>query len=192
MKEVLFAGFGGQGVLTAGLILANAAMKKDLMVSWMPSYGPAMRGGTANACVKYGEVPGERIGTPALAEADIALIMNEPSLAFLDRCKEGAYLFINSNGVPEQPELKEKFHVYRINSDQLALDSSNAKGTSIVMLGAMTRVCGLGDAQYMLSVMDELFSKKGKNAFGAVNEAAFMAGWRAADALCGAGEEREP
>lgn len=66
MKEIIFAGFGGQGVLTGGLIIAYTAAKKGLNMVWLPSYGPTMRGGKANCTVKYGETPDEVIGSPAM------------------------------------------------------------------------------------------------------------------------------
>ena len=96
MKEIIFAGFGGQGVLTGGLIIAYMAAGKELEAVWMPAYGPTMRGGKANCTVKYGEEPGERIGSPVMEEADILIAMNEPSLDYLEFCKPDAKVFVNS------------------------------------------------------------------------------------------------
>ena len=87
MKEIIFAGFGGQGVLTGGLILAYAASNMGLDAVWLPSYGPTMRGGKANCTVKYAERPGEKVGSPSMEEADILIAMNEPSLDYLEFCK---------------------------------------------------------------------------------------------------------
>lgn len=179
MKEVIFAGFGGQGVLTASLILATAVMETGVNVSWMPSYGPAMRGGTANACVKYGDTPEERIGSPLIANADIAVIMNEPSLIFLNQCRPDAAVFLNSNTVPDTVEVPQGMHVYRINSDQIAADHHNARGTSLVMLGAVVEACGLAPVDKVADVMEDMFAKKGKAAFQKQNRDAFMAGVKA-------------
>lgn len=181
MKEVIFAGFGGQGVLTAGLILANAAMKKDVMVSWMPSYGPAMRGGTANACVKFGDGPGDHIGAPTMRRADIAVIMNEPSLSFLKFCKEDAVVFVNSNSVPGDAPIPAGMRVCRLNSDQIAYECANPKGTSIVMLGALIRACGIYDPGFVEAAMDAMFAEKGKSAFQEANDRAFRAGCQAGE-----------
>lgn len=176
MKEVIFAGFGGQGVLTASLILATAVMETGVNVSWMPSYGPAMRGGTANACVKYGDTIEERIGSPLIANADIAVIMNEPSLTFLHQCKPQATVFINSNTIPDTAEAPSEMRVYRINSDQIAADHQNSKGTSLVMLGAVIEACELASVDKVADVMEDMFAKKGKNSFRKQNRDAFMAG----------------
>ena len=76
-KEIIFAGFGGQGILTAGKFLSFAAMDKGFNVSWLPSYGPEMRGGTANCSVIISD---EEVGSPVISEADIIVVMNKPSL----------------------------------------------------------------------------------------------------------------
>ena len=183
MKEVIFAGFGGQGVLTAGLILANAAMNQGVMVSWMPSYGPAMRGGTANACVKYGETAAEPTGAPTMRAADMAMVMNEPSLSFISKCKKDAVILLNSNTISKDTELPEGYRYYWINSDKLAYEANNAKGTSIVMLGAMVRICGIYTVQDVEDAMNKMFAEKGKNKYEAANVAAFRAGVRAAEEL---------
>lgn len=179
MKEVFFAGFGGQGVLTANLVLAYAANEKGVNVSWMPAYGPAKRGGTSNSTVKFGEYEGERIGVPLMRAADAAVIMNEPSLAFLRFCKPGATVFINSNAIPDDVEVSGDYEVYRINSDHLAYEAHNPKGTSIVMLGALTKACGYYDKDYMIEKMLKMFAEKGKSKFADKNVAAFEAGYNA-------------
>lgn len=179
MKEVIFAGFGGQGVLTAGLILAYAANDKGVNVSWMPSYGPEKRGGTANSTVKFGDYAGERVGVPLMRSADAAIVMNQPSLSFLRFCKDGATILINSNSIAEDTEISEKFNAVRLNSDHLAYESGNSKGTSIVMLGALTKLCGFYDKDYMIEEMLKMFEEKGKSKFSDKNRTAFMAGYNA-------------
>ena len=179
MKEVIFAGFGGQGVLTAGLILAYSAMEKDRNVSWMPSYGPEKRGGTANSVVKFGEFDGERVGTPMMQHADAAIIMNEPSLKFLHYCKPGAAILVNANTIPEDAEVPEGYNIVRLNSDHLAYEVKNSKGTSIVMLGALTKLCPYFTKEHMVESMEKMFAEKGKTKFNALNEAAFDAGFNA-------------
>lgn len=179
MKEVIFAGFGGQGVLTAGLVLAYAAMEKDCNVSWMPAYGPEMRGGTANSCVKFGEEPGERSGTPTMNKADAAVIMNIPSLKFLHFCKPGATILINANTIDKSVEIPEGYQVIYVDSDAIAHDVKNAKGTSIVMLGALTKLCGYFDKEHMIASMNKMFAEKGKSKFEELNVKAFEAGYKA-------------
>lgn len=177
MKEVFFAGFGGQGVLTAGLVLAYAANEKGVNVSWMPAYGPAKRGGTSNSTVKFGEALGERIGVPLMRAADAAVIMNEPSVSFLRYCKPGATVLMNSNAISRDISLPEGFDVHWVNSDHLAYEAKNPKGTSIVMLGALTRLCGFFDKDYMIENMLKMFAEKGKSKFADRNTSAFEAGY---------------
>ena len=179
MKEVFFAGFGGQGVLTAGLVLAYAANEKGVNVSWMPAYGPAKRGGTSNSTVKFGEEPGERIGVPLMRSADAAVIMNEPSVSFMRFCKPGATVLVNANAVSENIAIPEGYNVVRINSDHLAYEAKNPKGTSIVMLGALTKLCGFYDKEFMIAQMLKMFEEKGKGKFAEKNVAAFEAGYNA-------------
>lgn len=179
MKEVIFAGFGGQGVLTAGLILAYSAMEKERNVSWMPSYGPEKRGGTANSVVKFGEFEAERVGTPMMQNADAAIIMNEPSLKFLEYCKPGATILINANTIPENTPIPEGYKVVRVNSDHIAYEVKNTKGTSIVMLGALSKLCEFFTHEHMLSSMEKMFEEKGKSKFNALNVAAFDSGYNA-------------
>ena len=101
MKEIVFAGFGGQGVLTSGLIVSHIAVDKGMNATWIPSYGSAMRGGTANCTVKFGM---ETIYNPAQEEPDILLAMNTPSFnKFFEIIKPGGIAIVNSD---EQIKLK--------------------------------------------------------------------------------------
>ena len=105
-KEIIFAGFGGQGILTAGKFLAYAAMDKGFNVSWLPSYGPEMRGGTANCSVIISD---EEVGSPVISEADIVVVMNKPSLdKFSKSMKDNGTLIIDSDMVKQKSlEIKE-------------------------------------------------------------------------------------
>lgn len=179
MKEVFFAGFGGQGVLTAGLVLAYAANEKGVNVSWMPAYGPAKRGGTSNSTVKFGETLEERIGVPLMRASDAAVIMNEPSLSFLRFCKPGATVLINANAIPDDVPVPEGYNIVRVNSDHLAYEAKNPKGTSIVMLGVLTKLCGFFEKDYMVEMMLKMFAEKGKAKYADKNVAAFEAGYNA-------------
>ena len=97
MKEIVFAGFGGQGVLTAGLLMSQMALFKGYQATWMPQYGSAMRGGTANCTVKFGE---GRIYNPSLDQPDIVLAMNISAFKqFIPLVKSGGTIVINSDMV---------------------------------------------------------------------------------------------
>ena len=101
LQEMIFAGFGGQGVLSMGMLLAYAAMKEGKEVSWMPSYGPEMRGGTANCIVNISDHP---ISSPIVSAYDVAIVFNQPSLKkFEDKVKKGGILIWESTTIKEPP-----------------------------------------------------------------------------------------
>lgn len=179
MKEIIFAGFGGQGVLTGGLIIAYTASNMGLNAVWLPSYGPTMRGGKANCTVKYGETPDEQVGCPSMEEADILIAMNEPSLDYIEFCKPGAAVFVNANAVPEDHVYPEGFDVTRIDVVELASQVNNVKGQNLVMLGAVIKKMGLFDEKYAEEAMCKMFEEKGKGKFNANNIAAMRKGFEA-------------
>lgn len=179
MKEIIFAGFGGQGVLTGGLIIAYLAAGKNLNAVWMPAYGPTMRGGKANCTVKYGETENERIGSPVMGEADILIAMNEPSLDYLEYCKSGCKVFVNSNSVPADHPYPEGLDVTAIDVVELASEANNVKGQNLVMMGAVIKKLGLFDEEYTEQRMCQFFEEKGKGKYNEANLAALRKGFGA-------------
>ncbi len=110
-EEIIIAGFGGQGVLSMGKILAYSGIMQDMEVSWMPSYGPEMRGGTANVTVILSD---ERVSSPVLHYFDTAIILNQQSLdKFEPRVKPGGLLLYDDNGITRHPERKD-ISIYRV------------------------------------------------------------------------------
>ncbi|HPB85584.1 MAG TPA: 2-oxoacid:acceptor oxidoreductase family protein, partial [Paludibacteraceae bacterium] len=100
--EIIIAGFGGQGVLSMGRILAYAGMLQGKEITWMPAYGPEQRGGTANVTVILSD---ERISSPVLQQFDIAVVLNQPSMdKFEPRLKSGGILLYDSNGMTRKPK----------------------------------------------------------------------------------------
>lgn len=179
MKEVIFAGFGGQGVLTGGLILAFMAAEKDLESTWMPAYGATMRGGKANCVVKMGEKPGERIGNPLMSRADMLIAMNEPSLDYLDKTRPGAIVIVNSHVVDPDYTYPEDKRVYQVNCVELAGKANNKKGENLVMLGAAMKLSGLYAREDAERMMCDFFTSKGKAQFNDANKRAFALGYDA-------------
>ena len=170
MREVLFAGFGGQGVLTAGLILSQIALYSGNNATWMPSYGAAMRGGTANCTVHYGEGP---VYNPGQQKPDLLLAMNTPSFKkFKGIVRPGGILLYNADMMTEEAAAREA-------CNQIADRLKNPRGANIVMMGAIVKL--LGDFQYEtgLAGMNDMFRKKGKEKFEAKNTEAFQAGYEA-------------
>ncbi len=140
MKEqIMIAGFGGQGILLTGIILANAGMTDGKEVSWMPSYGPEMRGGTANCHVTISD---KAIGSPIIEFPDTAIVMNKPSLdKFEKKIKPRGTLLVNSSLAGESVN-RSDIDVYYIPANDLAIELGNNKVTNIVMLGAYIKIKG--------------------------------------------------
>lgn len=134
--EVILAGFGGQGILFTGKILAYAAMLTGKKLSWLPSYGPEMRGGTANCHVIIDDNP---IGSPIVTNPDILVVMNRPSLdKFENDVTKDGYVFVDSSLVDRKVARDDVKSVY-INATEIA-DSIGNKGlANMVMLGAVLK-----------------------------------------------------
>jgi 2-oxoglutarate ferredoxin oxidoreductase subunit gamma len=132
--EVLIAGFGGQGVVTAGLLLANAALAEGREVAWAPSYGPEMRGGPVHCTVI---VSSDRIGSPEVSLADSLLVMDRDSLdRFGTRVKPGGLFVLNSTLVPA-PEDAGEWRVVSIPATEAAEELGEPRVANVVMLGAL-------------------------------------------------------
>ena len=177
MRELVFAGFGGQGVLTAGLVISQIALHKGNNATWMPSYGAAMRGGTANCTVHYGE--GE-VHNPGQQSPDLLLAMNTPSLLkFSGIIRPGGIALVNEDMVVVPEDIREDISVVSVPCNTLADKARNPKGQNIVMIGAIIAL--LGDFTYDEGVngMNDMFRKKGKSKFEEANVRAFSEGFRA-------------
>lgn len=132
--EIIIAGFGGQGVLFVGLVLAHAGMTAGRNVAWIPSYGPEMRGGTANCTVIISE---EEIGSPIVSRPSAAIVMNEPSLAkYAPMVKPGGILVVNSSLVKTRVE-RTDIRVLEIPANEVAFELGNDRIANMVALGAL-------------------------------------------------------
>ena len=136
-KEIIISGFGGQGVLSMGKILAYSGLMEDKEVTWMPAYGPEQRGGTANVTVIVSD---ERISSPILSRYDIAIVLNQPSLdKFLPKIKPGGILIYDSYGIINPPT-REDINVYRIDAMDKAAELKNSKVFNMIVLGGLLQV----------------------------------------------------
>ncbi len=136
-EEIIIAGFGGQGVLSMGKIMIHSAVMQDMEVSWMPSYGPEMRGGTANVTVI---VSTDRISSPILRQFDTAIILNQQSLdKFENSVKQGGILIYDTNGITRKPERKD-ISVYSIDAVEEAGKMNNPKIFNMVVLGGYLKI----------------------------------------------------
>ena len=136
-EEILIAGFGGQGVLSMGKILAYSGIMEEKEVTWFPSYGPEMRGGTANVTVIISD---ERISSPVLSMFDTAIILNQQSMTkFEDSVKPGGNLLYDPNGISKPPTRKD-INIYMIKGTRAALEMGNPRVFNMIMLGSFLKV----------------------------------------------------
>ncbi|MGM0665819.1 MAG: 2-oxoacid:acceptor oxidoreductase family protein [Bacteroidota bacterium] len=136
-EEIIIAGFGGQGVLSMGKIIAYSGIMQDMEVSWMPSYGPEMRGGTANVTVIISD---ERISSPILRTFDTAILLNQQSLdKFEEAVNPGGTLIYDGNGITRHPERKD-IDVYRIDATEEATRLESSKTFNMVVLGGFLKI----------------------------------------------------
>ena len=132
-EKIIIAGFGGQGVMAMGQLLTYAGMLEERNVSWLPSYGPEMRGGTANCNVIISSDP---VGAPVVSMATTAIVLNKPSLdKFEDMVVPGGKLFINSSLI-ERKSARDDLQVYYIPANEIANEIGNIRIANMVMLGA--------------------------------------------------------
>jgi 2-oxoglutarate ferredoxin oxidoreductase subunit gamma len=136
-EEIIIAGFGGQGVLSMGKILAYSGIMQDQEVTWMPSYGPEMRGGTANVTVILSD---DRISSPIVHEFDTAIILNQQSLdKFEAAVKRGGLLLYDPNGITSPPT-RTDISIYKAAATEEAAKMGNAKVFNMIVLGAFLKV----------------------------------------------------
>jgi 2-oxoglutarate ferredoxin oxidoreductase subunit gamma len=132
--EIIISGFGGQGVLFVGQLLSYASMDSDLEVTWIPSYGPEMRGGTANCTVVISD---EEIGAPVVRNPEVALVLNLPSLDKLENSvKPGGLLVVNTSMVNRTP-LRKDIRIVSLPANDIAEKIGDKRMLNMVMLGAM-------------------------------------------------------
>lgn len=133
-QEIIIAGFGGQGVLSMGKILAYSGLMDDKEVTWMPSYGPEQRGGTANVTVILSD---QKISSPVLDKYDIVVALNQQSLdKFAPKVKPGGTLIYDTNGIHKRPQ-RDDIKIYPIDAMEATLEIGNSKAYNMVVMGAL-------------------------------------------------------
>lgn len=146
-EEIVIAGFGGQGVLSMGKILAYAALMKDLEVTWMPSYGPEQRGGTANVTVILSDEP---ISSPVLDTFDTVIALNQQSLdKFEPKVKPGGLLIYDPSGI-HHPPTRTDIKVVPVDVMTAMITLGNPKGYNMILLGALLKLRGLVELEHVL------------------------------------------
>jgi 2-oxoglutarate ferredoxin oxidoreductase subunit gamma len=170
---VLMAGFGGQGILLSGKLLAHAAMERGLEVSWLPSYGPEMRGGTANVTVCISDTP---IGSPLVTKPTVLCAMNQPSVEkFASQVVPSGLIIVNKTLIPIAAN-RDDCEVLYLEATKIATSLGTAKAANIVMLGALVGGTDLVETDTCVDIIKQEFAKKAK--FIPINIAAFEAGYK--------------
>lgn len=140
-EEIIIAGFGGQGIILAGRLVAQTAMKAGKEVTYMPSYGAEVRGGTANCMVIIADEP---IASPLVDRPDSLIIMNKASLnKFGSRLKAGGLLVTNSSLIDTKPQLDDSIEIIEVPADEIAVELGNKKVANMVALGAYFQKRGI-------------------------------------------------
>lgn len=169
--NVVMAGFGGQGLMFIGKLLAYSSMKVGKHVTWIPSYGPEMRGGTANCTVVISD---EEVGSPVITSPQALIVMNNPSLeAFEPRLQPQGLLVLNSSLVTRQVT-REDIEVISIPADDIAVEVGEKRAANMVMLGAYVARTKVVSENSILEGLKEFFGKKTQ--FLDVNIQAFKRG----------------
>jgi len=172
LNKIICAGVGGQGVLTLGMILAEAAAAQDKYVTWVPSYGSEMRGGAASCQIKISDEP---IGSPYIQEMDVLVALTEKSVdEYTAKVADGGYIIINSSVVEKVPE---GLHCKAIciPASEIALKEENPKGVGVIIVGAIIACTGLLPFETARETIKEYFQHKGIAV--EPNERVFTAGY---------------
>ncbi|MBI4336007.1 MAG: 2-oxoacid:acceptor oxidoreductase family protein [Candidatus Omnitrophica bacterium] len=156
-QEIICAGFGGQGILLLGKILAACAMQEGKFTTYMPSYGAEVRGGTAYSMTIISDEP---IASPAVSSPDVSIIMNTPSfMKFKDKMKKGGIMLVNSSIVRDERGVKD-IKIVKLPFTDIALELGNAKVANMVALGACIKKTGVLAMKTALGALEEFIKDK--------------------------------
>jgi 2-oxoglutarate ferredoxin oxidoreductase subunit gamma len=173
MHKTIFAGFGGQGVLMMGYSYAHAAMHEGYHVTYLPSYGAEMRGGTANCTVAVAD---DEIASPIASEPDYLVVMNNPSLhTFQNRIAPNGAFILNTSAIKTRPS-RTDIRIHEIPAGEIADSLGNPRVLNIVMVGAYVRKTGLVSVETYLNSLKAIIGEK-KKSLMELNRKAFTAGY---------------
>jgi 2-oxoglutarate ferredoxin oxidoreductase subunit gamma len=173
LEKIVCAGFGGQGVLLMGQLLAQAALLEGRNVTWLPSYGPEMRGGTANCAVIISD---KKVASPIVSRSTALLVMNRPSFdKFEPNIAAGGRLLVNSSIIDRQSN-RDDIEAYYIPCSDIALELGEPKVANIVMLGAYLAVSGCVKEESVIEALQHKLSEHNKGKMIPVNRQALLRG----------------
>ena len=157
-EELIIAGFGGQGIMLAGKLLVQTAMNCGREVTYMPSYGAEVRGGTANCMVVIAE---NEIACPVVGKPDSLVIMNKASLTkFAPRLKSNGLLILNSSLINSELEVADSVEIIRLPADEIAVELGNIKAANMVALGAYLQAKNLFSIESAIEALPEILAKR--------------------------------
>ena len=172
LKEIVIAGFGGQGVLSMGKILAYSGIMEDKEVSWFPAYGPEQRGGTANVTVIISDEP---ISSPVVNNYDIAIVLNQPSLdKFEEKVKPGGVLIYDQYGINNKVKRKD-IDVYCVNAMEESMKMENTKVFNMIILGGLLKITPMLKIENVMKGLKETLPERHHHLLP-VNEQAIIRG----------------
>ena len=161
-KQILIAGFGGQGILFSGKFLAYSGLIRDLEVSWLPSYGPEMRGGTANCSIILSDT---KVGSPIVDKPDILIAMNAPSLdKYVDAVNPGGKIFVDSSLIEKKVE-RSDVETYYIPATRLASEQNLPGLANMIIIGLMLQHSDVMPYDQVEKAMSKVVSAKKQNLF---------------------------
>jgi 2-oxoglutarate ferredoxin oxidoreductase subunit gamma len=167
-QEIIISGFGGQGTLFAGQLLAYAAMDSGYQVTWIPSYGPEMRGGKARCTVIVSD---EEIGSPLVRRPSAAIVLNIPSMeAFEPAIKPGGVLVVNSSLVPQKSE-RTDINVLYVPASDMAIDLGNVRIANVICLGALVQAAGIVSLEAIEQALDAHLPERHRKLLGLNSDA---------------------
>jgi 2-oxoglutarate ferredoxin oxidoreductase subunit gamma len=176
-REVVMAGFGGQGLMMIGKLLALAGLEEGKEVTWLPSYGPEMRGGTANCTVVVSKKP---IGSPLIVAPIGGIVMNRPSHdKFAPAIRPGGILVVNSSLIPDRSD-RADIKSFRIRANEISQEEGSNRSANLVVLGAYLGLDEIVKADTILNAIKKAFAKKKQ--FVDINCKTFMRGYELAKA----------
>ncbi|MCC8191601.1 MAG: 2-oxoacid:acceptor oxidoreductase family protein [Ruminococcus sp.] len=160
LNEIVLAGFGGQGILFAGKILAYAGLMDEKEISWLPSYGPEMRGGTANCSVCISDDP---IGSPLVVDPDMLIAMNEPSFdKFINNVKAGGIVIADSSMIDKKSD-REDIRAFYVPASELADKNGMTGMANIILLGKFIKETGIVSVDTLRAAFEKAIPPKKKN-----------------------------
>lgn len=172
LQDVMFAGFGGQGIMLIGQMIAYAGMAEGRQVSWLPSYGPEMRGGTAYCTVVVSDLP---IGSPVTGNPSACVVMNRPSMEkFAPRVKPGGFLLVNSSLI-DITSGRDDIDELLVPCNDLAISLGSGKAANMVVLGAFIGRTQVVTLESVDALIEKQFAKK--QTFIPLNKQALRAGY---------------